>query len=61
MMRPQQRRNSCPQPDPELQHQGIRSDQYMGICRYAEAGYADTDNDHKAELIHVHMLGNAAR
>jgi hypothetical protein len=36
------------------------NDRSMGICRYAEGWIrCDTDGDNRAELIHVHMLGNA--
>ena len=64
MMRPQQRREMIAR-NPA---QGLNikasppNDRSMGICRYAEGWIrCDTDNDHKAELIHVHMLGNATK
>jgi len=64
MPRPQQRREMIAR-NPA---QGLNikasppNDRSMGICRYAEGWIrCDTDNDHKAELIHVHMLGNATK
>ena len=64
MMRPQQRREMIAR-NP-AQGYNIKpsppGDRSMGICRYAEGWIrCDTDNDHKAELIHVHMLGNATK
>ena len=48
----------------EAQGHNIKSappnDKSMAVIRYAEGWIrADTDGDNKAELIHVHMLGNA--
>jgi hypothetical protein len=62
MMRPQQRREIIAR-DP-AQGYNIKpsppNDRSMGIVRYAEGWIrADADNDNRAELLHVHMLGNA--
>ena len=57
-------RDDRPQPGPGATTSSHRppGDRSMGICRYAEGWIScDTDNDHKAELIHVHMLGNATK
>ena len=64
MMRPQQRREIIAR-DP-AQGYNIKpsppGDRSMGICRYTEGWIrADADNDNKAELLHVHMLGNATK
>ena len=62
MMRPQQRREIIAR-DP-AQGYNIRpsppNDRSMAIVRYAEGWIrVDADNDNRAELVHVHMLGNA--
>ena len=64
MMRPQQRREIIAR-DP-AQGYNIKpsppGDRSMSIVRYAEGWIrCDADNDNKAELLHVHMLGNATR
>src|SRR5215467_721034 len=63
MMRPQQRREAIAR-DPSTGYNikpGPPNDRSMGFCRYAEGWVrCDTDGDHKAELIHVHLLGNNA-
>jgi hypothetical protein len=64
MMRPQQRREMIAR-NPAQGHNikpAPPGDRSMGICRYAEGWIrCDADNDHKAELLHVHMLGNATK
>ena len=62
MLRPQQRREMISRD--ETQGYSIKSappnDKSMAIVRYAEGWIkVDADNDNRAELIHVHMLGNA--
>lgn len=62
MMRPQQRREAIAR-DPAQGYNikpGPPGDRSMQLVRYAEGWIRlDADNDHRAELIHVHMLGNA--
>ena len=62
MIRPQQRREAIARD--ETSGYNIKSappnDKSMTIVRYAEGWIrVDADNDNRAELIHVHMLGNA--
>jgi hypothetical protein len=62
MMRPQQRRETIARN--QAQGYNIKSappnDRSMAIVRYAEGWIrTDTDGDNRAELIHVHMLGDA--
>ena len=62
MLRPQQRREAIARN--EATGYNIKSappgDRSMSVVRYCEGWIrCDTDNDGKAELIHVHMLGNA--
>ena len=62
MMRPQQRREAIARD--QATGYNLKSsppnDRSMALVRYAEGWIrCDADNDHKAELLHVHMLGNA--
>lgn len=62
VMRPELRREMIARN--EAQGYNIRpsppGDRSMRLVRYAEGWVrTDTDNDHRAELVHVHMLGNA--
>jgi len=62
LMRPQQRREAIAR-DPATGYNikpAPPNDRSMGICRYAEGWIKmDTDGDNRAELLHVHLLGNA--
>jgi hypothetical protein len=62
MMRPQQRREAIAR-DPAAGMNikpGPPGDRSMGLVRYAEGWIRlDADNDNRAELLHVHLLGNA--
>ena len=63
MLRPNQRtRDHRAGLCPGLQHQGRAAErpQHGASCAMSRAGSrCDTDGDNRAELIHVHMLGNA--
>ena len=64
LMRPQQRREAQAR-DPATGYNikpGPPNDRSMGLVRYCEGWIrCDADNDHHAELLHVHLLGNGSK